>query len=157
MTMKTALEKIQETIKFHEDSIYEDYCEKNLTLKIISEALEKEETMLTTAENDRHYICEIGRLFWGDDKQCYAADAVYHMVQSLINKQGKYTVEVEIPEPNINRNNEKECSRFCPFYFSERHDTWRNGACTKDWGNLGIMGTTLHPGPQCPRYKGEEK
>ncbi len=35
----------------------------------------------TTIEKDRHYICEIGRLFWGDNKQCYAADAVYREVQ----------------------------------------------------------------------------
>ena len=40
-----------------------------------------------TAEKDRHYICEIGRLFWGDDKQCYSADAVYNKVKSLIEAQ----------------------------------------------------------------------
>lgn len=33
-----------------------------------------------TAEKDRHYICEIGRLFWGENKQCYAADAVFREV-----------------------------------------------------------------------------
>lgn len=32
---------------------------------------------LTTAQLDRHIICEIGRLFWRDNKQCYSADAVY--------------------------------------------------------------------------------
>jgi len=42
----------------------------------------------TTAEKDRHYICEIGRLLLGDAKQCYASDAVYRAVRSLIGKQG---------------------------------------------------------------------
>ena len=31
-----------------------------------------------TAEKDRYYICEIGRLFWEDNKQCYDSSAVYH-------------------------------------------------------------------------------
>lgn len=36
----------------------------------------------TTLAHDRHALCEIGRIFWGDDKQCYAADAVsYHVLQ----------------------------------------------------------------------------
>lgn len=30
----------------------------------------------TTAQSDRHIICEIGRLFWGDNKQCYDGGAV---------------------------------------------------------------------------------
>ncbi len=38
----------------------------------------------STAEKDRHYICEIGKLFWGDNKQCYASDAVYRKVKSLL-------------------------------------------------------------------------
>ena len=41
----------------------------------------------STAEQDRHYICEIGRLFWGNDKQCYAPDAVYRKVKSLLEKE----------------------------------------------------------------------
>lgn len=38
----------------------------------------------TTAEKDRYYICEIGRLFWGSSKQCYAADAVFREVKRRI-------------------------------------------------------------------------
>jgi hypothetical protein len=30
-----------------------------------------------------HWINEIARLFWGDDKQCYAPDATFRMVESL--------------------------------------------------------------------------
>lgn len=37
-----------------------------------------------TAEMDRHYICEIGRLFWGNNKDCYAASAVYRKVKSSL-------------------------------------------------------------------------
>lgn len=45
----------------------------------------------TTAEKDRYYICEIGRLFWGDNKQCCAADAVFRMVKKLIDSQTQHT------------------------------------------------------------------
>jgi hypothetical protein len=38
----------------------------------------------STAEKDRHYICEIGKLFWNEDKQCYAADAIYRKVKELL-------------------------------------------------------------------------
>lgn len=41
----------------------------------------------STAEKDRHYICEMGRLFWKDDKQCYAADAVYRKVKKLLEQE----------------------------------------------------------------------
>jgi len=41
----------------------------------------------STASKDRHYICEIGRIFWGDNKQCYSADAVYIKVLSLCLKK----------------------------------------------------------------------
>lgn len=34
-------------------------------------------------KRDRHYICETGRLFWGDNKQCYAPDAVYRKVAEI--------------------------------------------------------------------------
>lgn len=37
----------------------------------------------TTAQLDRHTICEIGRLFWGDNKQCYSANAVLIAVQEM--------------------------------------------------------------------------
>lgn len=37
----------------------------------------------TTAEKDRHYVCLMGNLLLGGDKQCYAADAVYRQVQTL--------------------------------------------------------------------------
>jgi hypothetical protein len=54
----------------------------------LGEQLELEKTgridFETTAQKDRHYICKIGALFWGNDKQCYAADAVYHMVKKLV-------------------------------------------------------------------------
>ncbi|KKM14263.1 hypothetical protein LCGC14_1707890 [marine sediment metagenome] len=39
---------------------------------------------METAEHDRHMICEIGRLFWGDSKQCYSADAVHRQVVALL-------------------------------------------------------------------------
>ena len=38
----------------------------------------------TTAIEDRHYICQIGRLFWENDKQCYSAFAVYRKVQKYV-------------------------------------------------------------------------
>jgi len=47
----------------------------------------------TTATKDHHYICEIGRLFWGDDKQCYAADAVYRKVKSFLKQTESNTKE----------------------------------------------------------------
>ncbi|HAX96517.1 MAG TPA: hypothetical protein DCY35_08365 [Prolixibacteraceae bacterium] len=37
-----------------------------------------------TAEKDRYYICEIGRLIWGDNKQCYSADAVYAAIKNKL-------------------------------------------------------------------------
>ena len=40
-----------------------------------------------TAAKDRHYICEIGRLFWKDNKQCYAADAVFREVKRRLAQQ----------------------------------------------------------------------
>ncbi len=36
-----------------------------------------------TAGKDRHNICKMGRLFWGDSKQCYSGDAVYRKVKTL--------------------------------------------------------------------------
>jgi len=41
----------------------------------------------TTPAKDRHYICLMGKLFWGDDKQCYAADAVYWQIVALLKRQ----------------------------------------------------------------------
>lgn len=38
----------------------------------------------TTAEKDRHNICKMGRLFWGDNKQCYSGDAVYRKIKEMI-------------------------------------------------------------------------
>jgi len=60
----------------------------------------------STAQKDRHYICEIGKLFWGKDKQCYAPDAVYSQVLHLI-KQVK-------TQPVIKADADKKacCSRF---------------------------------------------
>ena len=43
----------------------------------------------TTAEQDRHYICEIGRLFWGDNKQCYSAYAVFRRVKRFVESQAQ--------------------------------------------------------------------
>jgi len=42
---------------------------------------------MTTAANDRSIICKIGQLFWGNDKQCYSADAVLRKVIELMQKE----------------------------------------------------------------------
>jgi len=39
----------------------------------------------TVARLDRHTICNIGWLFWDEDKQCYSADAVYRKVKVMWN------------------------------------------------------------------------
>ena len=32
----------------------------------------------------------MGRLFWGNDKQCYSADAVFRKVQELLSQEEKF-------------------------------------------------------------------
>ena len=49
-----------------------------------SQGLIAEEFRHSTAANDRNVICEIGRLFWGENKQCYSADAVLRAVKDIL-------------------------------------------------------------------------
>ena len=81
----------------------------------------KEMIFKNTAEKDRHYICEIGRLFWGEDKQCYAGDAVYRKVKSLFSE----SLQVDEDEQSKICNKEPkgcilfnfgECSHGCEYY-----------------------------------------
>lgn len=53
----------------------------------------------TTAAKDRHYICEIGRLLWGDNKQCYAADAVYRAIKTKLYPPVEPIDKFSIPDP----------------------------------------------------------
>ncbi len=55
-----------------------------------------------TAEKDRYYICKIGQLFWGNDKQCYAPDAVYRKVKES---------SPRLPNPIHKRNHDKKATR----------------------------------------------
>jgi hypothetical protein len=47
----------------------------------------KDVAPLTTAEKDRHAICEIGRLLLGDNKDCYSADAVLREAKNILAKK----------------------------------------------------------------------
>jgi hypothetical protein len=56
-------------------------------------------------------------------------------------EKGKYTVEVEIPEPYKN-----SCNYVCPFCVTLELGGYY---CKRDWQINNC------PGPKCPRYKGE--
>lgn len=54
----------------------------------------------TTADLDRHTICEIGRLFWKDRHQCYSADAVFREVKKRLERNA--TLEAALfPRPEL--------------------------------------------------------
>jgi hypothetical protein len=67
-----------------------------------------------------------------------------HRIATETLEKGKYTVEVEIPEAtNINREGKlyQWCNPGCPM--AKRSCSFRQGF------------DGYHPGPNCPRYKGE--
>jgi len=71
----------------HEVNVYTQICQICYKKKK-EEDKEDENKMLfrNTAEKDRHYICEIGKLFWKNNKQCYAGDVVYNKVREILLK-----------------------------------------------------------------------
>ena len=65
--------------------VLNQYRERQIARELTAWVRQRDQELASVRKNRDHFcywINEIARLFWGDDKQCYAPDATFRMVEA---------------------------------------------------------------------------